>query len=48
MGLAMNAPDKVSARGGVEDFTRNAWLSRAFVDYCFRYGSEAFVDRYRT
>jgi hypothetical protein len=44
----MNAPDKVSARGGVEDFTRNAWLSRALVDYCFRYEIEACVDRHCT
>lgn len=32
VGLAMSAPDKVGARGGVEDFTRNAWLSQAFVN----------------
>jgi hypothetical protein len=31
-GIAMCAPDKVGIRGGVEDFTRNAWLSQALIN----------------
>jgi len=32
MDLAMCAPDEVGVPGGVEDFTRNAWLSQTFAN----------------